>query len=95
MFLSTTKITVQYTRKSHLGVEHSYSRTKTIAVFECNCCGSIFERALGKIDHRRVSNDYQHVCPNCNPKQFAQARGVENRRLWNISVDSDLKISKL
>jgi hypothetical protein len=95
MFLSTKKITVQYIRKSNLGVEHSYSRTKTIAVFECNCCKSVFERALGKMDHRRVSNDYQHVCANCNPKQFAQARGVENRRLWNISVDSDLKISKL
>ena len=95
MFLSTKKIVVQYTRKSNLGIEHSYSRTKTVAVLECNCCGSVFERELGKMDHRRISGDHKHVCSNCNPKQFAQAQGVENRRLWNTSVDSDLKISKL
>ena len=33
-----------------------------------------------------------HVCPSCNPKQFAQAKGVERRRLWNIPVDSDIKL---
>jgi hypothetical protein len=95
MFITTKKISVQYSRKSSLGIEHTYSRIKTIAVFKCNCCGSAFERELGKMDHRRVSDNYQHVCQNCNPKQFAQACGVENRRLWNLPVDSDLKINKL
>ena len=95
MFLETKKISVQYSRKSSLGVEHTYSRTKTLAVLKCNCCESIFERELGKMDHRRVNEEYQHVCSNCNPKQFAQSQGVENRRLWNLPVDSDLKINKL
>jgi len=95
MFLETKKISVQYSRKSSLGVEHTYSRTKTLAVLKCNSCSSIFERDLGKMDHRRISEEYQHVCSKCNPKQFAQARGVENRRLWNLPVDSDLKINKL
>lgn len=95
MFLETKKISIQYTRKSSLGVEHTYSRTKTVAVLECNSCLSKFERDIGKMDHRRINSEYQHVCPNCNPKQFAQARGVENRRLWNLPVDSDLKINKL
>lgn len=95
MFLETKKISIQYTRKSSLGVEHTYSRIKTLAVLRCNSCLSVFERELGKMDHRRTSTEYQHVCPNCNPKHFAQARGVENRRLWNLPVDSDIKINKL
>lgn len=95
MFLETKKIAVQYSRKSSLGVEHAYSRTRTVAVLKCDGCSSIFERPQGKMDHRRISEEYQHVCSKCNPKQFAQARGVENRRLWNLPVDSDLKINKL
>jgi hypothetical protein len=95
MFLETKKISVQYSRKSSLGVEHAYSRTRTVAVLKCNSCLSIFERNLGKMAHRRVHEEYQHVCSNCNPKQFAQSCGVENRKLWNLPVDSDLKINKL
>ena len=95
MFLETKKIFIQYSRKSSLGVEHTYTRTRTAAVLRCNCCDSIFERDLGKMDRRRINDGYQHVCSNCNPKQFAQACGVENRRMWNLPVDSDLKINKL
>ena len=95
MFLSTKKISVQYTRKSGLGVEHTYSRARTIAVLKCDGCSSIFERPQGKMDYRRFGDEYQHVCPNCNQKQFAQAKGVESRRLWNLPVDSDIKINKL
>jgi hypothetical protein len=95
MLLETKKISVQYTRKSSLGVEHTYSRIRTLAVLKCNSCLSVFERELGKMDHRRIHEDFQHVCPNCNPKKFAQARGVENRRLWSLPVDSDVKINKL
>ena len=95
MFLETKKIYIQYSRKSSLGVEHAYTRTKTVAVLRCNCCNSTFELDLGKMDHRRTNGEYQHVCLNCNPKQFAQACGVENRRLWNLPVDSDIKINKL
>lgn len=95
MFLETKKISVQYSRKSRLGVEHTYSRIRTVAVLKCNCCGSIFERELGKMDYRRVNQEHQHVCSKCNQKQFAQSCGVKNRRLWNLPVDSDLKINKL
>jgi hypothetical protein len=95
MFLETKKIVVQYARKSSRGVEHAYSRTKTMAVLKCDCCLFVFERELGKMNHRRVNDNFYHVCSKCNPKKFAQARGVENRRLWNLPVDSDLKINKL
>ena len=92
MFIETKKVTAQYNRKSKSGIDHRYSRIKTLAVFRCDNCKSLFEREQGKMDHRRISNEYVHVCPNCNPKQFAQKQGVERRTLWNLPVDSDRKI---
>jgi hypothetical protein len=92
MFIETKKVTTQYTRSSKLKKSHAYSRVQTIAVFQCDCCESLFERALGKMDYRRLSDNYFHVCANCNPKQFAQQKGVERRLIWNMPVDSDLKI---
>jgi hypothetical protein len=95
MFLSTKKIVMHYIRKSRLGIEHSYSRTKTMSVLKCDGCNDIFEREQGKMDYRRASTGYQHVCTNCDQKQFAQSKGAESRRLWNLPVDSDIKINKL
>jgi len=92
MFIETKKVTTQYTRSSKLKKSHTYSRIQTLIVFRCDCCNSLFERALGKIDHRRLSNEYFHVCSNCNPKRFAQKKGVERRHIWNMPVDTDFKI---
>lgn len=92
MLISTKKVTTTHTRTSKLKNTHSYSRVKTVAVLQCDNCQSLFEREQGQMDRRRVSTQYFHVCPNCNPKQFAQKKGVERRQLWNTSVDSDLKI---
>ena len=47
------------------------------------------------MDKRRLNNDYFHVCSNCDTKRFAQSKGVERRRIWNMSVDADLDISKI
>ena len=47
------------------------------------------------MDHRRLSPEYTHVCPNCNPKQYAQSKGVERRRFWNTTVDLDIDIDKI
>ena len=92
MIIETKKITTTYTRISKLKNAHSYSRIKTMVVIQCDNCQSLFEREQGSMDHKRLSNEYFHVCSNCNSKQFAQKKGVERRQLWNISVDSDLKI---
>jgi hypothetical protein len=46
------------------------------------------------MDKKRASNDYKHVCSNCNPKQFAQTVGVRNRNFWNMPVDTDIDITK-
>ena len=95
MICETKTVAIQYTRKSKLGIEHTYTRNKTIVVIRCDSCDAIFERDLGKMDYRRLSNAYTHVCSHCNQKQFAQRKGVERRRFWNISVDTDLDIGKI
>ena len=92
MLISTKKITTTHTRTSKLQNTHSYSRVKTVAVLQCDNCQSLFERDQGQMNRRRVSTQYFHVCSNCNPKQFAQKKGVERRQFWNTSVDSDIKI---
>jgi hypothetical protein len=47
------------------------------------------------MDHKRLSNIYFHVCSNCNAKQFAQRKGVEKRKFWDLSVDNDIDITRL
>jgi predicted RNA-binding Zn-ribbon protein involved in translation (DUF1610 family) len=94
MFIETKKYTAKHTRLSKLGHDHEYTRTKTLAVFRCDECGQQFERELGKMDHRRLNNQYFHVCTNCNPKKFAQKKAAEKRTLWEISVDTDIDISR-
>lgn len=95
MFVETKQIKTEYTRNSRLGQSHTYLRTKTMVVFSCDSCGQYFERALGNMDHRRMSNKYYHVCPNCNPKQFAQKKSAERRAVWDLPVNSDLDISRI
>ena len=95
MILETKKIPVEHTRVSKLGIKHAYSRLRTVVVIRCDNCGVRFERALGKMDHRRLSNSYFHVCPHCDPKRFAQRKGAERRTLWNSTVDRDIDISRL
>jgi len=92
MFIETKKINSEYTRISKLGIKHTYSRTKTIAAFTCDNCNKLFYRNLGNMDYRRMSNGYYHVCTDCNPKKFAQTKSVERRQIWNLPVNSDIKI---
>jgi hypothetical protein len=92
MFIQIKKIVTKYTRTSKLKKSCSYSRIKTVVVFQCDSCKSLFERDQGKMDKQRISNHYFHVCADCNPKQFAQKKGVENRRVWGLSADSDQRI---
>ena len=92
MFIETKKISTQYIRPSKLKKSHAYTRTKTLAVFQCDSCQSLFEREQGQMDRQRISNHYFHVCADCNPKKFAQMKGVEQRKIWSLSADSDRNI---
>jgi hypothetical protein len=95
VFVEIQKIQTEYNRLSKNGRSHTYCRYKTVALLRCDACRLTFTRELGTTDRKRLSDQYRHVCANCNQKSFAQSVGVESRRFWNISVDTDLDISKL
>ena len=88
MILDTEYAITEYSRLSKTGHEHTYKRKKTIIVFRCDCCGEVFRRDKGSMDPKRVSNNFYHVCGNCNSKKFAQEKGVEKRHIWDMPVSS-------
>jgi hypothetical protein len=47
------------------------------------------------MDPKRLSNNYFHVCSNCDAKRFAQKRGIQKKQVWDLPASSDLDISKL
>jgi hypothetical protein len=94
MLIETKKVTTEYTRASKCNKLHTYKRTKTMVIIQCDNCQSLFEREQGKMNKKRISLDYYHVCLECDSKRFAQKRGVERRKLWNLSADSDIDITK-
>ena len=95
MYIESKKICVKYTRYSKLNIPHIYTRTQTVFVFQCDSCELMFERSNSKMDSKRINNQYYHVCGNCDAKRFAQRKGVEKRKLWDISVDTDISIDRL
>jgi hypothetical protein len=46
------------------------------------------------MDPKRLSNNYFHVCGNCDAKRFAQQKGVDRRKVWQLKASSDLPINK-
>jgi DNA-directed RNA polymerase subunit RPC12/RpoP len=95
MFLKTETQTTEYRRRSKTGVDHSYRREKTLALFRCDSCDTEFSREKGKMDPKRLSNNYFHVCSNCDAKRFAQKRGIQKKQVWDLPASSGLDISKL
>ena len=95
MYLNSKVQENQYVRRSKLGLEHHYTRRKTIAVFRCDNCDNEFERELKNVQSKRLSNNYFHCCPNCDSKRFAQRKGVEHKKIWELSTDIDIPIDKI
>jgi DNA-directed RNA polymerase subunit RPC12/RpoP len=95
MYLGEWKEKTQHKRKSKLGVEHSYERTKTMVLLRCDACDREFERPRRKINPDRLNNNFFHVCKDCDSKRFAQRRGVERRKIWKLTASSNLPIGKL
>jgi hypothetical protein len=48
----------------------------------------MFKRDKGNMDPKRLNNNYYHVCGDCDAKKFAQSKGVEARRVWDMPVSS-------
>lgn len=84
----------QYIRRSKCGSEHTYKRKKTIAVFRCDNCDEEFTRDLKHVDRKRLSNNYFHVCSNCDAKRFAQRKGVEQKKIWDLPASTTLPVGK-
>jgi hypothetical protein len=94
MFLRKETRIEEHVRTSKLGHEHVYKRAKTVAMFRCDNCDDNFERELKKVDHRRLSNNYFHVCSKCDAKRFAQRKGIERKTIWDMPASSMLPVSK-
>lgn len=88
MLINTEYIVTEYTRTSKLGVSHNYTRKKTLLIFRCDSCGGVFKREKGSMDPKRLSNNFYHVCSNCDAKKFAQEKGIERRKIWDMPVSS-------
>ncbi len=95
MFLEEIKKKSRHVRKSKHGIEHQYTKTKTFARLRCDNCNTEFVRPRGSMDPKRLSNNYFHVCKNCDSKKFAQKKGVEQKQKWNMSASSSTPIGKL
>jgi len=95
MFIQQYTLKKMYERLSKLGKTHTYYRDVTMVVMRCDNCDAEFERSRGSMDPKRISNNYFHVCSDCDAKRFAQKRGVERKRVWDLPASSDIPISKL
>ena len=95
MLLEIYQVRIEYSRNSKKGKSHAYFRKCSMARLLCDSCGAIFERPVKQMDHRRLTQSHNHVCPNCDAKRFAQNKSVESRRFWNTTVDKDVGIDEL
>jgi hypothetical protein len=95
MFIKEYMIDTWHTRSSKLGKQHTYNRKKRMVVLRCDGCSDEFTRERGQMDPKRLSNNYFHVCENCDAKVFAQKKGVERKQVWNMSASSSTPIGKL
>ena len=95
MFIKDEVIITEHVRKSKKGNYHPFRRRKTVCRFVCDACEKEFVRDKGSIDPKRLSTNYNHVCPTCDPKRFAQKEGVERRKKLDLPVDGLITIDKL
>jgi hypothetical protein len=94
MYLTTESELTEYRRISKSGFEHSYTRNKTVVVMQCDNCDVLFRRDLQKMNRKRLSNNYFHVCSACDAKKFAQRKGVEQKKIWDMPASTLLPIGK-
>ena len=95
MYIEEKTSKTRHVRRSKHGKEHTYFRYKHIVILRCDSCNELFQRERGSMDPKRLTNNYFHVCSNCDTKRFAQKKGIEKKQIWNLPASSDLDISKL
>ena len=95
MLLGEYEEKTQHERMSKHGKVHTYTRFRRMVKLRCDSCSVEFVRERGKMDPKRISNNYFHVCDNCDAKRFAQRQGVIRKHIWDMPASSGLDISKL
>jgi len=55
----------------------------------------VFKRDKGNMDPKRLNNNVYHCCGDCDVKKFAQSKGVEARKVWDMPVSSLKTIDQL
>jgi len=95
MLIGTEYVVTTHERPSKYGRIHVYNRKKTIIVIRCDCCKEVFRRDRGSMNPKRLTNNFYHVCSNCDAKKFAQEKGVERRRIWDMPVSSLKRLGQL
>ena len=95
MFIKDEVIITEHVRASKKGKYHPYKRRKTVCRFVCDACEKEFMRDKGSVDPKRLTNHYHHVCSVCDPKRFAQKKGVEKRKKLNLPADGLITIDEL
>lgn len=95
MFLIEYEENTQHQRTSKHGKVHTYTRCRRMIKLRCDACAVEFVRERGKMNPKRISNNYFHVCGNCDAKRFAQKQGVIRKHIWDMPASSGLDISKL
>ena len=55
---------------------------------KCDCCENEFIREAAIVPSHRASNDFHHVCSDCDAQTFAQKIGVKLRRIYKIDASS-------
>jgi hypothetical protein len=94
MYLKNFKEISYHERASKNGKIHRYKREKTVLVFRCDSCDCEFSREKSKMSPKRVSNNYFHICDKCDSKRFAQKKGVEKRKIWDMPASLDWPVGK-
>ena len=64
-------------------------------MLQCDSCSEVIYRDKGSMDPKRINNNFYHVCADCDPKKFAQLKGVEARKIWDIPASSLKTIGQL
>ena len=95
MYIGTEFVNTPHYRNSKYGTTHAYMRKKTVLIFRCDCCQGVFKRDKGNMDPKRLTNNVYHCCGDCDVKKFAQSKGVEARKVWDMPVSSLKTIDQL
>jgi len=95
MFIEIFYVSNTYLRPSKRGLEHNYTRRSAVIKLRCDNCSVIFTRQKSKMDPKRLSNNYFHVCSSCDNKKFAQQTRIVKSKIWDMKASSLEDISKL